>query len=64
MILEATEEEQEREELRRMLTTEAPTAAVSPEDEDWVPPWWGTDEQNAKEAEAFANWTRNLKEGK
>lgn len=44
-----------------MLTrTEAP-AAMSPDDEDWVPPGWGTDEENAKEAQAFAAWTRSMR---
>ena len=43
-----------------MLTTEAPVAAVSPESEEWVPAWWGSDEENAKEAAAFSTWTRSL----
>lgn len=44
-----------------MLTDDVAVSVLSPDDEDWVPPGWGTDEENAREAEAFANWTRTMR---
>lgn len=44
-----------------MLTDTGTRAAVPPSSEEWVPDWWGSDEENAKEAEAFATWTRGMR---
>lgn len=43
-----------------MITSEATVAVVSPDDDDWVPAWWGTEEENLREAEEFAKWTRSV----
>lgn len=58
--MDGVEDPADREELRVLLTKEDDTPMVSPDDDDWTPPGWGTDEENAKEAEAFAHWTRSL----
>lgn len=43
-----------------LLTSEAQDVVATPDSEDWVPPWWGTDEENMKEAEEFSKWTRSV----
>lgn len=45
-----------------MLTAEDTARPVlSPDDDDWVPPGWGTDEENERDAAAFAAWTRTMR---
>lgn len=66
MLIESFEKEHDREELRALIFTPANVSgsgASNWEDENWTPPWFGTEEQNAKEARAFANWTRRLPAG-
>lgn len=44
-----------------MLTDTAPPQVSDPSSDEWVPDWWGTDEQNAKEAAAFSAWTQGMR---
>jgi hypothetical protein len=38
-----------------------PGADADPDSDEWVPPWWGTEEQNAEEGKEFAKWTRGMR---
>lgn len=44
-----------------MLTETTPREVVPPSSDEWVPDWWGTEEENAKESAAFATWTRGMR---
>lgn len=67
MLLRSYEDETEREEFRRMIhqaPTDTARSLLDWQDDDWVPPGWGTDEQNAAESRAAAAWFRSTAAGK